>query len=68
MPSRVWRAHFSERGGCTDGSEASIVHTGGLFFVNPTLAVARGRGIEAGEPEDMGKKIEWSKWGHWVKD
>ena len=38
----------------TDGSEASIVHTGGLFFVNPTLVVARGRGTEAGGSEDMG--------------
>ena len=55
MPSRVSRAHFLKMGVDTDGSEASILHTGGLFFVNPTLAVARGRGTEAGESEDMGE-------------
>ena len=33
------------------------------FSLIPTLAVVRGKGIEAGESEDMGEEdtIEWSK-------
>jgi hypothetical protein len=58
----VWREHFAGRGVCTDGTEESIAHTGGLFLIDPMPADARGRGTEAGVSEDMGGEVEGREW------